>query len=193
MARRWRCSSAPRSWMPAAWPAFRHASVCGGRGRCSTCRVRISAGAQHLPPASDAERKVLDRVGAAPNVRLACQARPHRRRRHRAAAAAQRQPAATPRRGPAICRAMRRRSPSCSPICAPSPAWPSTSCPMTWCSCSTAISAPWALAVENTGGRLDKFIGDGVMALFGIGADPGEGCRQALAAAAAMARESDRK
>ena len=27
-----------------------HASVCGGRGRCSTCRIRIDAGAEHLPP-----------------------------------------------------------------------------------------------------------------------------------------------
>ena len=55
-----------------------HASVCGGRGRCSTCRVRISRGLAQLPPASDAERRVLARVGAPPDVRLACQARPMR-------------------------------------------------------------------------------------------------------------------
>ena len=48
-----------------------HASVCGGRGRCSTCRVRIAAGLAHLPPVSPEERRVLDRVGAPPNVRLA--------------------------------------------------------------------------------------------------------------------------
>ena len=53
-----------------------HASVCGGRGRCSTCRVRISAGLSRLPPASAAEQRVLDRVGAPPSVRLACQLRP---------------------------------------------------------------------------------------------------------------------
>ena len=55
-----------------------HASVCGGRGRCSTCRVRISRGLAQLPPASEAERRVLARVGAAPDVRLACQTRPVR-------------------------------------------------------------------------------------------------------------------
>jgi adenylate cyclase len=53
-----------------------HASVCGGRGRCSTCRVRVGAGAERLPPASEAEARVLARVGAAPNTRLACQTRP---------------------------------------------------------------------------------------------------------------------
>jgi adenylate cyclase len=53
-----------------------HASVCGGRGRCSTCRVRIDRGLDGQPPASEGERKVLARVGAAPNVRLACQLRP---------------------------------------------------------------------------------------------------------------------
>jgi adenylate cyclase len=53
-----------------------HASVCGGRGRCSTCRVRVIGGAGALPPPHEAERRVLARVGAAPDVRLACQARP---------------------------------------------------------------------------------------------------------------------
>ena len=32
-----------------------HASVCGGRGRCSTCRVRITRGAENLSPASAEE------------------------------------------------------------------------------------------------------------------------------------------
>ena len=53
-----------------------HASICGGRGRCSTCRVRIGQGLDDLPPPAPAEQKVLARVAASPSVRLACQIRP---------------------------------------------------------------------------------------------------------------------
>jgi adenylate cyclase len=53
-----------------------HASVCGGRSRCSTCRVRVIEGADALPPPTEEEQRVLTRVHAAPGVRLACQARP---------------------------------------------------------------------------------------------------------------------
>jgi adenylate cyclase len=54
-----------------------HASVCGGRARCSTCRVRIVSD-RALPPPSGREAFVLARVGAAgnPAIRLACQLRP---------------------------------------------------------------------------------------------------------------------
>ena len=53
-----------------------HAHVCGGRGRCSTCRIRVLGDLSALPPASSAEQAVLDRVGAGVGVRLACQLRP---------------------------------------------------------------------------------------------------------------------
>lgn len=56
--------------------AIPHASVCGGRGRCTTCRVRIGEGFDQLPAPGALELAALDRIGAAPNVRLACQTRP---------------------------------------------------------------------------------------------------------------------
>jgi adenylate cyclase len=41
--------------------------------------------------------------------------------------------------------------------------------------------------VEAEGGRVDKFLGDGVMAPFGVDQGPETACRQVLAAASAMA------
>lgn len=53
-----------------------HASICGGRGRCTTCRVHVGAGIENLPPLNSAEQRVLARVTNSPSVRLACQVRP---------------------------------------------------------------------------------------------------------------------
>ncbi|MGE8128001.1 adenylate/guanylate cyclase domain-containing protein [Methylobacterium sp. NPDC080182] len=53
-----------------------HASVCGGRGRCSTCRIRVTDGSDGAPAPGRTERAVLERIAAGPGVRLACQFRP---------------------------------------------------------------------------------------------------------------------
>jgi adenylate cyclase len=53
-----------------------HLSQCGGRARCSTCRVRVVAGAAHCPPPAAEEQACLRRMGAGADVRLACQLRP---------------------------------------------------------------------------------------------------------------------
>ncbi|MGJ4970389.1 MULTISPECIES: adenylate/guanylate cyclase domain-containing protein [unclassified Bradyrhizobium] len=54
-----------------------HASMCGGRARCSTCRIRVIGDPGALPPPSPREAFVLAQIGAAdPSVRLACQLRP---------------------------------------------------------------------------------------------------------------------
>jgi adenylate cyclase len=58
---------------------IRHAAMCGGVGRCSTCRVRVVAGGESCAPPSPAERETLERVRAPPDVRLACQLRPSER------------------------------------------------------------------------------------------------------------------
>ena len=58
------------------WDGIPHAAVCGGRGRCSTCRVEIVAGGEALPAAAGDEQRLLRRIGAPPSVRLACQIRP---------------------------------------------------------------------------------------------------------------------
>ena len=53
-----------------------HASACGGRARCSTCRVRVLQGQENCPPASRNEVLTLERISAGPDMRLACQLRP---------------------------------------------------------------------------------------------------------------------
>jgi adenylate cyclase len=69
----------PRGWtVLEASRAFHipHASMCGGRARCSTCRVRILEGAEVCPPPKANEIATLKRIGASSDIRLACQLRP---------------------------------------------------------------------------------------------------------------------
>jgi len=53
-----------------------HTALCGGKGRCTTCRVVIEDGAGALDAPSPSESIALSAVGAGANTRLACQHRP---------------------------------------------------------------------------------------------------------------------
>lgn len=53
-----------------------HAAVCGGRGRCTTCRIQITEGLDEIADAGDIEAKALARIGAPAGLRLACQIHP---------------------------------------------------------------------------------------------------------------------
>ena len=171
---------------------IQHASVCGGRGRCSTCRVRIGGSDRaKLPPPSDEEKKVLARVGAPDNVRLACQVRPPPGR-YRVT------PLLPASSGPV--EAYRRQ---------PQAHGGERYVAILFCDIRgfTSISEgklPYDVvfllnryfratghAIEAAGGRLDKFIGDGVMAIFGLNSEPELACRQALDAARRMALALD--
>ena len=49
--------------------------ACGAKGRCTTCRVQVLAGAEHLAPLTTAEERYRDAGRLLPNERLTCQAR----------------------------------------------------------------------------------------------------------------------
>jgi adenylate cyclase len=169
-----------------------HASVCGGRGRCSTCRVRVGGEDRgRLPPPSADEQKVLARVGAPENVRLACQLRPppgHYRVTPLLPAtsgpveAYRRQPQAHGgERYVAILFADIRGFTSIS----------EGKLPYDVVFLLNRYFRATGHAIESAGGRLDKFIGDGVMAIFGLTVEPERACRQALDAARRMALALD--
>jgi adenylate cyclase len=164
-----------------------HASVCGGRGRCSTCRVRIGEGLEALPPPSEAELKVLERVGAAPNVRLACQTRPTARTEvtpllppHQASVEDSGTQAAYNQgqeRDIVVMFADIRGFTQIS----------EQRLPYDVVFILNRYFAEMGEAIEAAGGRIDKFIGDGIMALFGVDSTFEKGCGDALRAARKMA------
>jgi class 3 adenylate cyclase/nitrite reductase/ring-hydroxylating ferredoxin subunit len=52
-----------------------HAHACGGRGKCSTCRIVILGGLENCSPRTETEQAMASRLGFALEVRLACQAK----------------------------------------------------------------------------------------------------------------------
>jgi len=167
-----------------------HASVCGGRGRCSTCRVRIRSAAPQPPP-SDAEARVLGRLGVPPDVRLACQLRPTSDLLvvpllPATATAADGRPPGAAHSGReqeivvlfADLRGFTRLA--------------EHRLPYDVVFFLNRYFQAVGGAIEGAGGVANQYTGDGVMALFGVNAGPVEGCRHALAAAAEMVRSVSR-
>jgi adenylate cyclase len=168
-----------------------HYSVCGGKGQCSTCRVQVLSSYEDLPPPDKLELSTLRRINAAPDVRLACQLHPVA------------DITVVPLLIPATATTLPANSQETSPGREREIAV--LFCDIRHFTTLTETRLPFDIvfllnryfalvgnAVERAGGRIDKFIGDGAMALFGIGNSPEEACRQALSAAAAIARDIEK-
>ncbi|TAV00287.1 adenylate/guanylate cyclase domain-containing protein [Rhizobium ruizarguesonis] len=168
-----------------------HYAVCGGKGQCSTCRVQILGDYDSLPAPDKMEQTTLRRINAGSDVRLACQLRPNR------------DVAVAPLLVPATEAALPANSQETSPGREREIAvlfvdirhfttLTETRLPFDVVFLLNRYFAIIGKAVEQAGGRLDKFIGDGAMALFGLNTTPEEACRQALAAAAAIVAEIEK-
>ena len=161
-----------------------HYGICGGNARCSTCRVRVTASAGLLPPPSPAETATLTRIRAERNIRLACQLRPAAN----ITVELQMQPDT---RASDNLRAA-AQSPREREIAV-------LFCDLRGFTKFSEKRLPYDVvfmlnryfvivgeAVAGAGGRLDKFIGDGAMALFGFDSGPEEASLGALRAAEAI-------
>ncbi|SON55491.1 Adenylate cyclase 1 [Hartmannibacter diazotrophicus] len=164
-----------------------HASVCGGRGRCSTCRVLIDGEPGVLEPPSDDEIGVLQRVKAPPRVRLACQVRPKGDLTVTLllppqASLADLHSGHDARQGEervlAVMFADLRGFTTLS----------ESKLPYDVVFLLNRFAREMAEAVEQNGGHVDKFLGDGIMALFGLSGSADEAARGALKAAQEMER-----
>lgn len=164
-----------------------HASICGGRGRCSTCRVRVRAARPGLPPPNDAERRVLNRIGATANIRLACMLRPT----VEVEVTPLLPPLAQAQDGFTRIDFVQGSEREIAILFADIRGFTALSegrLPYDVVFILNRYFAAMGRAIESAGGRVDKFIGDGIMALFGVTGDPASGCRDALAAARLMSQ-----
>ncbi|WP_337267159.1 adenylate/guanylate cyclase domain-containing protein [Oryzifoliimicrobium ureilyticus] len=167
-----------------------HYSACGGKGRCSTCRVQILKGLANLADPDKHEEATLKRINASGDVRLACQVRP----KEDITVA----PLLVPS-GESVLLGAREDSPGREREIAV------LFCDLRNFTTIASNRLPFDTVfllnryfeivgkmVAQEGGRLDKFIGDGAMALFGLDVSIEEGCRRALRAATAIEAEVTR-
>ena len=166
-----------------------HMSVCGGRARCTTCRVLITDAAGELPDPAELEAAALRRIGAPTDVRLACQLRPDVDLRV--------QPLLHPslvttthyaggedfgeEREVTILFVDIRGSTSLA----------ETRLPYDVVFLLNSLFAALAEAVEDSGGYYSNFTGDGLMALFGLDVKKGVGAKAALRCALSMFERLD--
>ncbi|POF33028.1 adenylate/guanylate cyclase domain-containing protein [Roseibium marinum] len=159
-----------------------HAAVCGGRARCSTCRVRILKGSETLSEPGAAEAAVLTRIAAGENVRLACQIRPRGNIEVqplvpvRAAAGSTRHLQDAYFWGvEQVVTVMFVDLRNFTRITESHLAYDVVHLLNSYLDQASA-------AIRAEGGYVDKFIGDGIMAIFGMDCDTATGARQALGA-----------
>ena len=154
--------------------------ACGGKGKCSTCRVLFLTGSAGAPARNAAESAVAGQRGLPPDVRLSCQ---------------------TPVRGDATVRFLVRDdedqdlvreevAAGAAPGAGEERRLAVLFCDVRDFTAFAESHPPYDVihvlnrhfrrvhaAVEAEGGRIDNFMGDGVMALFGLDLAPDRSLR----------------
>jgi adenylate cyclase len=168
-----------------------HASVCGGRARCSTCRIRIIGDHSELPEPSQREAFVLGRVGTSdPSIRLACQLRPDCDLSFFQLFLPHTMSADGHESNPTRI-GQERYLVSLFVDMRGSTKLAEKRLPFDTVFIVNRFLGAVSQAVIESGGRPNQFVGDGMLALFGLATSRQQACRQALKAAALIAANVD--
>jgi adenylate cyclase len=168
-----------------------HASVCGGRARCSTCRIRIIGDHDALPEPSQREAFVLGRVGTAdPSIRLACQLRPNSDISFFQLFLPHTMSTDGHDSNPTRI-GQERYLVSLFVDMRGSTQLAEKRLPFDTVFIVNRFLGAVSQAVIDSGGRPNQFVGDGMLALFGLSTSRQQACRQALRAAAMIAANVD--
>jgi len=163
-----------------------HAAVCGGRARCTTCRVRIGAATAPLPPPDPLEAEALRRIAAPPGVRLACQLRPRGDLSVTPLLPADVDARAALR--PGGIQGQERTVTILFCDLRGSTRLCETRLPYDVVFILNQFFAEMSAALAETDGYYAQFAGDGLMSLYGLESDPHTASRNALRGAASMVR-----
>jgi len=168
-----------------------HASVCGGRARCSTCRIRIIGDHNDLPEPSQREAFVLGRVGTPdPSIRLACQLRPDSDISFFQLFLPHTMSADGHESNPTRI-GQERYLVSLFVDMRGSTKLAEKRLPFDTVFIVNRFLGAVSQAVIESGGRPNQFVGDGMLALFGLACSRQEACRQVVRAAALIAVNVD--
>ena len=168
-----------------------HASVCGGRARCSTCRIRVIGDHNELPEPSQREAFVLGRVGTSdPSIRLACQLRPDSDLSFFQLFLPHTMSADGHESNPTRI-GQERYLVSLFVDMRGSTRLAEKRLPFDTVFIVNRFLGAVSQAVIESGGRPNQFVGDGMLALFGLATSRRQACRQALKAAALIAANVD--
>ena len=155
--------------------------ACGAKARCSTCRVLVLSG--DLPPRNEREQKLADRLGWSDNIRLSCQLK------------AELKDSVTVRRvvkdqldQKLLHQSNSARERHLAVLFSDIRSFTSFSerhLPHDIVHILNRYFMGMGDAIHNHGGKIDKYMGDGIMAIFGLDGD-GHPARMAYQAACEM-------
>ena len=166
-----------------------HAHVCGGNGRCSTCRVRVLSGSDNLSAPTGIETAVLKKIGAEGDVRLACQARISGDVKIAPLIGTAQ---ATPAGAAALLSRRAEADGSEREVVVffsdlkGFTSFSENKLPYDVVFVLNQYFRSMGKIIEQEGGFIDKFIGDGIMAIFGLKSDIGTAAQSALRASQRM-------
>ena len=167
-----------------------HPSHCGGRARCSTCRVLVISGLERLPEPGPLEQRLLRRISAPARVRLACQIWPQSDLSVQVLLPVGARPSSKTLEEESYKWGVDREVTIVFADIRGFTGLVRSQLPADLVVVLNRIIAEMSQAVEAHGGRVSMTLSDGILAVFGLGASRGAGAKAAMQASLDMLKSA---